>query len=45
VKNLPPMVRTLLAVSPMYNLCEVFEYAASPTFSDVGAEVTSENFS
>jgi hypothetical protein len=45
VKNLPPIVRTLLALSPMNNLCEVFEYAASPTFNDTGADVTSENFS
>jgi hypothetical protein len=39
------MVRTLLDVSPMYNLCEVLEYAASPTFNEVGADVTSDHFS
>jgi hypothetical protein len=29
----------------MNNFCDVFEYAASPTLSDGGADVTSENFS
>jgi hypothetical protein len=29
----------------MYNLPDEFEYAGSATFSDVGAEVTSEYFS